>query len=98
MMLNTNGFDVNLKRVERIWKEIGLTVPKKQPKRSRLWLNDGSCIRLRPEYRNHVWSFDFVTDQLIIQKKIRWLNIIDEYSRVCIFSESKINWTHHDIM
>ena len=75
-MLNTIGFEVNHKRVERIWKENGLKVPNKQPKRSRLWLNDGSCIRLRPEYRNHVWSYDFVTDQLINQKRIRWLNII----------------------
>lgn len=97
-MLNTIGYEVNHKRVERIWKENGLKVPKKQPKRSRLWLNDGSCIRLRPEYRNHVWSYDFVTDQLINQKKIRWLNIIDEYSRVCVFSEPRVNWTHQDIM
>jgi len=97
-MLNTIGFEVNHKRVERIWKENGLKVPKKQPKRSRLWLNDGSCIRLRPEYRNHVWSYDFVTDQLINQKKLRWLNIIDEYSRVCVFSEPRRSWTHQDIM
>jgi len=97
-MLKTLGYDINHKRVERIWKENGLKVPKKQPKRKRLWLNDGSCIRLRPEYKNHVWSYDFVTDQLENKKKLRWLNIIDEYSRICIFSEPRRNWRHQDII
>ena len=54
---------VNDKRVERIWKQEGLKVPPQQPKRGRLWLSDGSCIRLRPEHRNHVWSYDFVEDR-----------------------------------
>lgn len=97
-MLKTLGYDVNHKRVERIWKENGLKVPKKQPKRKRLWLNDGSCIRLRTEYKHYVWSYDFVTDQLMNKKKLRWLNIIDEHSRTCIFSEPRINWTHQDII
>lgn len=97
-MLRTLGYDVNHKRVERIWKCCGLKAPKKQPKRKRLWLNDGSCIRLRPEYKNHVWSYDFVTDQLETKKKLRWLNIIDEYSRICIFSEPRRNWTYQDII
>lgn len=97
-MLKTLGYDINHKRVERIWKENGLKVPKKQPKRKRLWLNDDSCIRLRPEYKNHVWSYDFVTDQLENKKKLRWLNIIDEYSRICIFSEPRRNWRHQDII
>src|SRR3546814_20242559 len=48
------------KRVERIWRREGLKVPHKQPKRGRLWLNDGSCVRLRPEYPGHVWAYDFV--------------------------------------
>ena len=97
-MLKTLGYDINHKRVVRIWKENGLKVPKKQPKRKRLWLNDGSCIRLRPEYKHHVWSYDFVTDQLMNKKKPRWLNIIDEHSRTCVFSEPRINWTHQDII
>ena len=61
-MLRAEGWRVNHKRVERIWRQEGLKVPKKQPKRSRIWLNDGSCIRLRPLYRHHVWSYDFVVD------------------------------------
>jgi transposase InsO family protein len=59
-MLRQEGWKVNHKRIERLWRQEGLKVPKKQPKRKRLWLNDGSCIRLRSEYKNHVWSYDIV--------------------------------------
>ena len=62
-LLRNEGWKVNHKRVERIWRKEALKVPQKQPKRGRLWLNDGSCIRLRPEYKNHVWSYDFVTSR-----------------------------------
>ena len=62
-MLRADGWGVNHKRVERIWRQEGLKVPARQPKRGRLWLNDGSCIRLRPEHRNHVGAYDFVFDR-----------------------------------
>lgn len=75
---------MNHKRVERIWREEGLRAPKKQPKRSRLYLNDGSCIRLRPCWKNHVWSYDFVADRLSNGRKIRMLTVIDEYTRKCL--------------
>jgi len=71
------GWEISLSVAERIWWREGLKVPKKQPKRGRLWLNDGSCIRLRAERPGHVWSYDFVED-------ITMLNIIDEYSRECL--------------
>ena len=64
----------NRKRVERIWRREGLKVPQKQPKRGRLWLNDGSCIRLRPERANHVWGYDFVEDRTRDGRKLRMLN------------------------
>jgi len=83
-MLHRAGWVVNVKRVERIWRREGLKVPQKQPKRSRLWLNDGSCIRLRPEYPNHVWSYDFVEDRTHNGRKFRMLNVIDEFTRECI--------------
>ncbi len=83
-LLRADGWRVNHKRVERIWREEGLKVPRKQPKRSRLYFNDGSCIRLRPVYQNHVWSYDFVSDRLANGKKIRMLTVIDEYSRKCL--------------
>jgi len=70
--------------VERIWRQQGLKVPKKQPKRGRLWLNDGSCIRLRPEYRDHVWSYDFIADRTHDGRPLKILVIIDEFSRECV--------------
>jgi len=80
-MLRNDGWIVNQQRVARIWRKEELKVPAKQPKRSRLWLNDGSCIRLRPQYRNHVWSYDFVQDRPHNGRAFRILNIIDEYTR-----------------
>jgi transposase InsO family protein len=73
-MLHRAGWVVNVKRVERIWRRAGLKVPHKQPKRGRLWLNESSCIRLRPEYSNHVWSYDFVEARTHNGRKIRMLN------------------------
>ncbi len=78
------GWLVNEKRVERIWRREGLKVPARQPKRSRLWLNDGSCIRLRAEHHNHVWSYDFVEDRTHDGRRIRMLNIIDEFTHECL--------------
>jgi len=81
---NNKGWRVNHKRVERIWRREGLKVPKKQPKKGRLWLNDGSCIRLRPEYKDHVWSYDFMVERTSNGRIFRILNIIDEFSRECL--------------
>ena len=83
-MLRDAGWVVNIKRVERIWRREGLKVPQKQPKRGRLWLNDGSCIRLRPLYPNHIWSYDFVEDRTHNGRKYRMLNVIDEFTRECL--------------
>lgn len=83
-LLRNEGWRVNHKRVERIWRQEGLKVPKKQPKRGRLWLTDGSCIRLRPEKKDHVWSYDFVMIRTADGKPIRILVIIDEYTRECL--------------
>jgi len=83
-MLQTQGWRINHKRVERIWRQEGLKVPKRQPKRGRLWFNDGSCVRLRPTHRNHVWSYDFVTDRSHDGRAIKMLTVIDEFSRQCL--------------
>lgn len=85
-LLNMEGFAVGKDRVFSIWQREGLKVPQKQPRRSRLWLVDGSCIRLRPEFKNHVWSYDFVSEQTHDGRKIKILNIIDEYTRECLAS------------
>jgi transposase InsO family protein len=83
-LLRREGWQVNRKRVERIWRQEGLKVPQKQPKRGRLWLNDGSCVRLRPTHRNHVWSYDFVADRTHDGRAIKILTVIDEYSRLSL--------------
>jgi putative transposase len=78
------GWRVNVKRVYRIWRREGLKVPMKQPKRGRLWLNDGSCVRLRPERPNHVWSYDFVQDRTQDGRAFRMLVVLDEFTRRCL--------------
>jgi putative transposase len=86
-LLQSEGFRVNHKRIERLWRQEGLKVPQKQPKRKRLWFNDGSCVRLRPRYKNHVWSYDFVHDRTYNGKAIRMLTVIDEHTRKCLAIE-----------
>ena len=84
VLLRWRGWQVNHKRVERIWRQEGLKVPKKQPKRGRLWLTDGSCVRLRPTHRNHVWSYDFMATRTHEGRPVKILTIIDEYTRECL--------------
>ena len=83
-LLRTRGWSVNHKRVERIWRREGLKVPGKQPKRARPWLNDGSCVRLRPQRPNHVWAYDFVAVRTEDGRAVRLLVVLDEYSRECL--------------
>ena len=83
-LLRGEGWRVNPKRVARIWRREGLRVPQKQPERGRLWLNDGSCIRLRPQWKDHVWAYDFVADRTRDGRALRMLVIVDEYTRECL--------------
>jgi len=86
-LLREEGRHVNHKRVERLWRQEGLKVPRKQPKRKRLWLNQGSCVRLRPERPMHVWSYDFIMDRTHDGRAFRMLTVIDEYTRECLAIE-----------
>ena len=97
-MLRWEGWKVNHKRVERIWRQEGLKVPQKQPKRRRLWLNDGSCIRLRPEYKDHVWSYDFLADRTCDGRPFRVLTILDEYTRECLAISVERRITSQDVI
>jgi len=80
-LLRQEGWKISPSRVERIWKQEGLKVPQKQPKRGRLWLNDGSCVRLRATHKNHVWSWDCVMDRTDDGRAIKILTLIDEYTK-----------------
>jgi transposase InsO family protein len=83
-LLRTGGWRVGKDRVQRIWRREGLKVPRKQRPRGRLWLNDGSCVRLRPERPGHVWSYDFVAAQTHDGRAVRLLTLIDEFTRECL--------------
>jgi transposase InsO family protein len=83
-MLRSEQWRVNHKRVERIWRGAGLKVPRRQPRRGRLWFNDGSCIRLRPEHKDHVWAYDFVTARTHDGRSFRMLTLVDEFTRECL--------------
>jgi putative transposase len=97
-LLHREGWQVNHKRVERIWCQEGLKVPQRQPKRRRLWLNDGSCVRLRPNHRNHVWSYDFVADRTADGRAFRMLVIVDEHTRECLAIDVARKLTSEDLL
>ena len=83
-LLQASGWQVGRDRVQRIWRREGLKVPKKQRPRGRLWFNDGSCVRLRPEYPHHVWSYDFVHPTTEDGRSLRLMTLVDEFSRQCL--------------
>lgn len=97
-ILNNQGVKVGKDRVWRIWREEGLKVPSKQPKRARIWHKNGNCVRKRPEYKNHVWSYDFVSEKTHSGQKIRILNIIDEHTRECLVSYVALRIRSKDII
>ena len=97
-LLCREGWRVNHKRVERLWRREGLKVPQKQPKRRRLWWNDGSCVRLRPMCKDHVWSYDFVQDRTYDGRAFRMLTLIDEYTRECLAIDVARRLTGEDVL
>ena len=97
-MLHHESWRVNHKRVERIWRRAGLKVPKRQPKRGRLWLNDGSCVRLRPTHKNHVWAYDFVTGWTHDGRAFKMLTIVDEFTRENLAIDVARRLTNDDVL
>jgi putative transposase len=97
-LLKQENWKVNHKRVERIWREEGLKVPHKQPKRKRLWLNDGFCVRLRPERKDHDWSYDFIIDRTADGRPFRILTVLDEYTRECLAIEVERRITSQNVI
>jgi putative transposase len=97
-LLRREDWQVNHKRVERLWRQEGLKVPQKQPKRRRLWLADGSCVRIRPAYKDHVWSYDFVQARTHDGRAFRMLTVIDEYTRECLAIDVARRLTSEDVL
>lgn len=98
VMLREEGLQVNHKRVERLWRREGLKVPARQPKRKRLWLTDGSCVRLRPAFPNHAWSYDFVFAQTSDGRPLRLLTVLDEFTRECVAIDVARRLTSDDVL
>ena len=97
-LLQAEGFRANHKRVERLWRQEGLKIPHRQRPRGRLWLNDGSCVRLRPEWKDHVWSYDFMAARTRDGRPLRILTVIDEYSRACLAIQVGRRLTSEDVL
>ncbi len=89
---------MNAKRVERIWRQEGLKVPRRQPKRGRLWLADGSCSRQRAEHRDHVWSYDFVFERTHDGRPIRMLTLVDEFTPECLAIDVERRLDSEDVL
>lgn len=96
-LLHNEGWQVNHKHVERVWRQEGLKVPARQPKRGRLWLNDGSCLRLKPEFPNHVWSYDFMFERTHDGRAFRILNVIEEYTRESLAVRVERHLGHEEV-
>lgn len=97
-LLRAAGWAVNRKRVQRIWRREGLKVPQRQPRRGRLWLAEGSCIRLQPEHANHVWAYDFVEDRTRDGRKFRMLCVVDEFTREALAIRVARRLTSSDVI
>lgn len=97
-ILRHEGWLVNHKRVEWLWRREGLKVPQKQPKRGRLWRNEGSIIRLKLEFKKHIWRYDFMHDRTQNWVPFRILNVINEYTRECLAMQVARCLTHKDVM
>ena len=92
------GWRVNHKRVKRIWRREGLKIPRRQPKRGWLWLNDGSCVRRRPERRNHVCAYDFCVERTRDGRPVRMLVVVDEFTRECLSIDVARKLTSEDVL
>jgi transposase InsO family protein len=97
-LLTADGWRVNHKPVERIWRRERLKVPARHPKRGRLWLNDGSCLRLRPAYGNHVWAYDFVFERSREGRPLKFLTVVDEFTRQCLAIEVARKQSSRDVL
>lgn len=92
------GFKITRKRVYRLWKQEGLGVPVKQTKKTRLGMSANGCVRKRAEFPNHVWAWDFIHDRDERGRQIRWLVIIDEYTRECLVLDGSRSFKSGDVL
>jgi transposase InsO family protein len=97
-LLRRAGMEINAKRVQRLWRQEGLKVPRRQRKRQRLGSSEGGTQRLRAERVNHVWSYDFIFDQTEDGRRLKWLPICDEFSRELVALEVERRMEAEDVI
>ena len=97
-LLRIEGWKVNHKKVERLWREEGLQLPQRHKKKKRLYHKDSSIIRLRPKYPNHIWSIDFVHDKLSNGRPYKMLTVLDEYTREALTVTVKPKMNNADVL
>ncbi len=97
VLLQREGFQAGFDRVYRIWRREGLKVPQKQRKRRRLGKSENGCIRHRVERANHVWAWDFIFDRTASGTSLKWLTVVDEYTRECLCLKVGRRMTSRDV-
>ena len=97
-LLRRAGMEINDKRVQRVWREEGLKVPRRQRQRQRLGNSESGTQRLKAERVNHVWSYDFVFDQTEDGRRLKWLPIGDEFSRELVALEVERRMEAKDVI
>ena len=97
-LLRREGWRVNRKRVQRVWREAGLMVPSKECKRRRMGASENSIMRRQAEYIDHVWSYDFAMDATEDGRRLKIMPIVEEYSRECLALETERSITAEDVV
>ena len=86
-LLREDGWELNIKRTRRVWREEGLRVPRKRRKRQRLGESTVPADRLRAEHPDHVWAIDFQWDQTADGHNLKLLHVVDEFTREALAIE-----------
>lgn len=97
-MLRLDGWRINVKRVHRLWKQEGFKVPGKQHKRRHLGHSENGIVRRRAEHINHVWAVDFIHDRDDRDRPLKWLSVVDEFTRECVTLEVDRGMTSQDVV
>jgi putative transposase len=97
-LLRREGWRANPKRIYRLWRREGLKVPRKKRKRRSLGMSENACHCRRAEFKDHVWTWDFVFDRTTSGSALKWLSIIDEFTRECLTLKVARSITSEDVI
>lgn len=97
-LLKREGWRANPKRVYRLWRQEGFKVPRKKRKRRSLGVSANACHCRRAERKDHVWTWDFVFDRTTRGGALKWLSVVDEFTRECLTLKVARNVTSEDVI